>query len=40
MSDLGFSGTPAVMARADDGSLLVQSGVPRGDDLERLFGPL
>lgn len=40
MGELGFSGTPGVIARAGDGSLIFQSGVPRGPDLERLFGPL
>jgi thiol:disulfide interchange protein DsbG len=40
MRQLGFGGTPALVARNGDGSLTFQSGVPRGAVLEKLFGPL
>lgn len=40
MRQLGFSGTPGMVARADDGSLTLRPGVPRGPALEELFGPL
>lgn len=40
MRELGFSGTPGVVAKKDDGALIFQSGVPRGPALEQLFGPL
>ncbi|SDH03024.1 thiol:disulfide interchange protein DsbG [Pelagibacterium luteolum] len=40
MQQLGFSGTPGMVARAADGSLVLRPGVPRGPALEELFGPL
>ncbi|MCG8274295.1 thiol:disulfide interchange protein DsbG [Aquamicrobium sp. NLF2-7] len=40
MRQLGFGGTPGLIAKSDDGSLKFQSGVPRGAALEELFGPL
>lgn len=39
MRRLGFGGTPGVIARNSDGTLIFQNGVPRGDDLKKLFGP-
>lgn len=39
MRELGFSGTPGVVAKRDDGSLIFQSGVARGAALDALFGP-
>ena len=40
MRRLGFSGTPGLVAQGTDGELILQSGAPRGDALEALFGPL
>jgi len=40
MRQLGFGGTPGLIARSDDGALRFQSGVPRGAALEELFGQL
>jgi thiol:disulfide interchange protein DsbG len=40
MRQLGFTGTPGMVARAEDGSLTLRPGVPRGPALEELFGPL
>lgn len=39
MRRLGFGGTPGLVAQNSDGKLIYQSGVPRGDDLIKLFGP-
>ena len=40
MRELGFGGTPGIVVRGDDGSLVRHSGAPRGSTLEELFGPL
>lgn len=40
MWQLGFGGTPSLVARGADGKLTFQSGVPRGSVLEDLFGQL
>lgn len=40
MRELGFTGTPGMVARAEDGSLILRPGVPRGPALDELFGPL
>ena len=40
MWQLGFGGTPGLVARGADGKLSFQSGVPRGSALEDLFGRL
>lgn len=40
MRQLGFGGTPGLVARSEDGKLTFQSGVPRGAVLQDLFGPL
>ncbi|WP_051631296.1 thiol:disulfide interchange protein DsbG [Afifella pfennigii] len=39
MRELGFSGTPGIVARGGDGSLVLQTGAPRGSALETLLGP-
>lgn len=40
MRQLGFGGTPGLVARSEDGKLSFKSGVPRGSALEDLFGQL
>ena len=40
MRELGFGGTPGIVARASDGSLIRHNGAARGSTLEELFGPL
>ncbi|MDN5925742.1 MAG: thiol:disulfide interchange protein DsbG [Hyphomicrobiales bacterium] len=40
MRQLGFGGTPGLVARGEDGKLSFQSGVPHGSALENLFGQL
>lgn len=40
MRQLGFGGTPGLVAKGEDGKLSFQSGVPRGSALEDLFGQL
>jgi len=40
MSDLGFGGTPAVVGRRADGSLIISHGMPSSAVMAELFGPL
>lgn len=40
MRELGFTGTPGIIGKAADGSLIRQNGAPRGAALEALLGPL
>jgi thiol:disulfide interchange protein DsbG len=40
MKELGFSGTPGIVGKADDGSLIFRSGAPRGASRKAILGPL
>jgi Protein-disulfide isomerase len=40
MSDLGFGGTPGVVGRRADGSLIISNGMPSTATMDELFGPL